>query len=49
MPVQVIYKNGKKYYRWGREGKVYDNQRDAETQGRAIEASKHSKPKQTGR
>lgn len=39
MPVQAITRNGKRYYRWGDEGKLYDNRADAERQGRAAYAS----------
>ena len=41
MPVQKV---GNKY-RWGNSGKLYPTKAEAERQGRAIEASKHSKDK----
>ena len=41
MPIQKV---GNKY-RWGNSGKLYPTKKQAEEQGRAIEASKHSKRK----
>jgi len=41
MPVRKV-KGG---YKWGSTGKVYPTRKQAEKQGRAIEASKHSKRK----
>lgn len=39
MPVQVINKNGQRYYRWGTQGKLYKTKEEAEKQGRAAYAS----------
>jgi len=39
MPVQVVYRKGKKKYRWGRRGKIYPTHAQAARQGKAIEAS----------
>ena len=39
MPVYKV-KGG---YRWGKSGKVYKTRREAEAQGRAIEASKRAR------
>lgn len=41
MPVHKV-KGG---YKWGKSGKVYPTKAQAARQGRAIEASKHSKKK----
>ena len=43
MPVEVVYRNGEKWYRWGKAGKLYRSRALAEKQGRAIHASKNSK------
>jgi len=40
MPVEIIYRNGVKYFRWGKQGKLYKRRADAEKQGRAIEVNK---------
>ena len=45
MPIQTIMKNGKRYYRWGDSGKLYDNRADAEKQARAAYASGYREPK----
>lgn len=48
MPVKRVYEDGKYGYKWGEHGHVYfgpDAKKKAEEQGRAIEASKHSKKK----
>lgn len=39
MPVNTVYKDGKKYYRWGSKGKLYTKKSDAEKQGRAAYAA----------
>ena len=39
MPVETVYKNGQKYFRWGKKGKLYTKKSDAERQGRAAYAS----------
>lgn len=39
MPIQAIMKNGKRYYRWGDTGKLYEKREDAEAQARAAYAS----------
>ena len=36
MPIQKIEKNGKTYYRWGTEGKLYQSRQDAEKQAAAA-------------
>lgn len=39
MPVQRVYKQGKPIgWRWGKTGKIYPTQKQAQDQGRAIEA-----------
>lgn len=39
MPVKVVMKDGKRYYRWGESGKLYEKREDAAKQGRAAYAS----------
>jgi hypothetical protein len=39
MPIQAIMRNGKRYYRWGDTGKLYEKREDAEAQARAAYAS----------
>lgn len=39
MPVQRVMKEGKTYYRWGRQGKLYPTRKQAEEQGRAAYAA----------
>lgn len=46
MPVQRCQKDGKDGWKWGEQGTCYtgaNGKAQAEKQGRAIEASKHSK------
>ena len=43
MPVQKVTKGKTTYYRWGNSGKMYRTKKEAEKQGRAIEASKSKK------
>ncbi len=43
MPVQVVKKNGKDYYRWGNSGKLYPTREKALRQGRAIKAKGRNK------
>lgn len=45
MPVQRVMQDGKTYYRWGSEGKLYSNIKDAEAQGRAIYAAGYQEVK----
>ena len=45
MPIQAIMKNGKRYYRWGDSGKLYEKREDAEKQARAAYASGYREPK----
>lgn len=49
MPIQVIYKNNKKYYKYGESGKVYPTRAEAERQAQAIHAAgwseKNKQPK----
>jgi hypothetical protein len=47
MPVQVINKNGQRYYRWGTQGKLYKTKEEAERQGRAAYASGYRESVQT--
>ena len=46
MPIQIVYKNRIKYYRWGNRGKLYKTREKAEKQARAIIISQkeNSKP-----
>ena len=44
MPIQAIMKNGKRYYRWGDSGKLYEKREDAEKQARAAYASGYREP-----
>jgi len=39
MPVQMVIRGGKRYYRYGESGKEYESRAEAEKQGRAIRAS----------
>lgn len=39
MPIQAIMKEGKRYYRWGDSGKLYEKREDAEAQARAAYSS----------
>jgi len=39
MPIQVITVKGERYFRWGDEGKLYKDRKDAEKQAQAIYAS----------
>ena len=41
MPVEVVKKNGKDYFRWGKSGKLYPTKKKAERQGR-IERRKNT-------
>lgn len=43
MPIQTIMKNGKRYYRWGDSGKMYEKREDAEKQAAAAYASGYKK------
>lgn len=45
MPVQVIMRNGKKYYRYGDSGKEYPTREQAEKQAKAIYASGYREKK----
>jgi hypothetical protein len=36
MPIQKIINNGKPFYRWGDNGKLHINRKDAELEARAI-------------
>ncbi len=44
MPIQRIMKNGEAYYRWGDEGKLYKDRKDAEKQAQAAYASGYKEP-----
>lgn len=46
MPIQAIMKDGKRYFRWGDSGKLYEKREDAEKQARAAYASGYREPKQ---
>jgi len=39
MPVKEVEKNGKKYYKWGRSGKMYRSKIKADKQAKAIYSS----------
>ena len=39
MPIQVITVKGERYFRWGDQGKLYKDRKDAEKQAQAIYAS----------
>lgn len=39
MPIQRVMKNGEVYYRWGDQGKLYKDKKDAEKQAQAAYAS----------
>lgn len=39
VPIQVVTKNGERYYRWGDSGKLYKDRSDAEKQAHAAYAS----------
>ena len=39
MPIQRVMKNGEAYYRWGDQGKLYKERKDAEKQAQAAYAS----------
>ena len=43
MPIQTVMKNGKRYYRWGDSGKMYEKREDAEKQAAAAYASGYKK------
>ena len=48
MPVRKVIKEGKTYYQWGTQGKLYTKKSDAEKQGRAAYAAGYTggyKPK----
>ena len=45
MPIQRITKNGEVYYRWGDQGKLYKDRKDAEKQAQAAYASGYKEPK----
>jgi phage FluMu protein Com len=45
MPIHRITKNGKVYYRWGDQGKLYEKREDAEKQAQAAYASGYKEPK----
>lgn len=45
MPIQKKQVDGKWWYRWGDEGKWYDNLQDALKQMRAIKASQAKRKK----
>lgn len=44
MPIQVVTKNGERYYRYGDSGKLYKDRKDAEKQAKAIYASGYREP-----
>ena len=44
VPIQVVTKNGERYYRWGDSGKLYKDRSDAEKQAHAIYASGYREP-----
>jgi len=41
MPIQVITKNGERYYRWGDKGSLYRTREEAEKQAQAISAARY--------
>lgn len=45
MPIQRIMQNGTPYYRYGNQGKLYRDKKDAEKQAQAIHASGFKEPK----
>ena len=45
MPIQVVTKNGERYYRWGDSGKLYKDRKDAEKQAAAAYASGYKEKK----
>lgn len=45
MPIQRVMKNGTPYYRYGNEGKLYREKKDAEKQAQAIHASGYKEQK----
>jgi uncharacterized C2H2 Zn-finger protein len=45
MPIQVVTKNGERYYRYGDSGKLYKDRKDAEKQEKAVYASGYKEPK----
>jgi uncharacterized C2H2 Zn-finger protein len=45
MPIQVVTKNGERYYRYGDSGKLYKDRKDAEKQAQAVYASGYKEPK----
>lgn len=45
MPIQKVTKNGETYYRWGTQGKLYKDKKDAEAQARAAYASGYKEKK----
>jgi hypothetical protein len=49
MPVQRVMQDGKAYYRWGTQGKLYTTMRDAEEQGRAIYAQGYKETKKANK
>jgi uncharacterized C2H2 Zn-finger protein len=44
MPIQVVTKNGERYYRYGDTGKLYKDRKDAEKQEKAVYASGYKEP-----
>jgi hypothetical protein len=45
MPVRRVVKNGKIYYQWGEQGKLYESKEQAEKQGQAVYAQGYKKEK----
>jgi hypothetical protein len=45
MPIQRVIKNGEVFYRWGDQGKLYTDKKDAEKQAQAAYASGYKEPK----
>lgn len=45
MPIHRVTKNGKIYYKWGDQGKLYEKREDAEKQAQAAYASGYKEPK----
>ena len=45
MPVQMVIRGGKRYYRYGESGKEYESRAEAEKQGKAIRASQAKEKK----
>lgn len=44
MPIQVVTRNGERYYRYGDTGKLYKDRKDAEKQAQAVYASGYKEP-----